>query len=349
MRVYAGMSDRVALRDVIPYAQRVEALGYDGLHVPETVHDGMAASLLALEHTTALIVRTSVILAFPRSPMLTAYGAWDLAAFSGGRFQLGLGTQIKPNIEGRFSVPWTEPVTRMREYVESLRAIWRSFQFGEPLAYEGTNYQFKRLQPFFNPGPLPQRDGVSVTPPSIWLGGVNEGMVSLAGSHGDGIATHPTNSNPRYLREIFMPALTAGRAKAVDNRLGTPPFEIISGSQYITGPTQADVDRNREHHRQLLAFLYSTPAYRRTLTLYGWQDLGERLQTITRTQRWDTLKEHVTDEVIDALVPQATWDELPGVIEQWFGDLADGVILPLPEDPANDGRFAEVIAAVQRL
>ncbi len=338
MRVYAGMSDRVSLRDTIAYAQRVERLGYDGLHVPETVHDGLAVSLLALEHTTSLTVRTSVVLAFPRSPMLTAYAAWDLAAFSGGRFQLGLGTQIKPNMEGRYSVPWTEPVTRMREYVESLRAIWQSFQHGVPLSYSSTNYSFRRLQPFFNPGPL------EVTLPTIWLGGVNEGMVRLAGSHADGIVTHPTNSNPRYLREICLPALREGEALAGRERNS---IEIVSGSQYITGPTIADVHNNREHHRRLLAFLYSTPAYRRTLTLHGWEDLGERLQTITRTQQWHMLHEHVTDDVIDALVPQAIWDDLPEVIDQWFGGLTNGVILPLPEDPANDSRFAEVIRAVQ--
>ncbi len=342
MRVYAGMSDRVGLRAVIPYAQRVEALGYDGLHVPETVHDGLAASLLALEHTSRLVVRTSVILAFPRSPMVTAYGAWDLAAFSGGRFQLGLGSQIKQNVEGRFSVPWTEPVPRMREYVESLRAIWQSFQTGEPLRYAGNDYRFTRLQPFFNPGPLP--DGIA--PPSIWLGGVNEGMVTLAGSHADGIVTHPTNSNPRYLREICLPALQAGSETSSHTR--TVPFQIISGSQYITGPTRADVERNREHHRRLLAFLYSTPSYRRTLTLHGWEGLGEQLQIMTRTQQWDQLPSLVTDEVIEALVPEAVWDDLPATIDQWFGGLCDGVILPLPEDPANDSRFSEIIAAVQQ-
>lgn len=340
VQVLAGMSDRVPLRDVIGYAQRVEALGYDGLHVPETVHDGLAVSLLALEHTSRLIVRTSVILAFPRSPMLTAYGAWDLAAFSGGRFQLGLGTQIEQNIVGRFSVPWTEPVTRMRDYVESLRAIWRSFQHGEPLSYTSENYTFDRLQPFFNPGPL------TVAAPSIWLGGVNEGMVALAGSHADGIVTHPTNSNPRYLREICRPALEAGHASAVA-RADRPAFQTVCGSQYITGPTRADVDHDREHHRRLFAFLYSTPPYRRTLTLHGWDDLGERLQVLTRAQQWDTLHELVTDEVLDTLVPQGTWDELPDVIERWFGGLCTGVILPLPHDPALDGRFAEVIAAVQ--
>ena len=340
MRVYAGMSDKVSLRDTISYARRVEALGYDGLHVPETVHDGLAASLLALEHTNTLTVRTSVVVAFARSPMLTACAAWDLAAFSGGRFQLGLGTQIKPNIEGRYSVAWTEPVTRMRDYIESLRAIWRSFQEGVALDYQSANYSFKRLQPFFNPGPL------TVTRPTLWLGGVNEGMVRLAGSNADGIVTHPTNSNPRYLREVFMPALRAGELLA-----GRAPHsvKVVCGSQYITGPDAADVQRNREHQRRLLAFLYSTPAYRRTLTLHSWEDLGERLQTLTRSQQWDTLRDHVTDEVIDALVPQGTWDELPNLIEQWFGELADGVILPLPEDPANDSRFSETIAAVRQI
>jgi probable F420-dependent oxidoreductase len=337
MRVYAGISDRLSLRDAIAYAQRVEALGYDGLHVPETVHDGLAVALLALEHTERLIVRTSVILAFPRSPMLTAYAAWDLASFSTGRFQLGLGTQIKQNVEGRFSVAWTEPVTRMRDYIESLWAIWNSFQHGEPLSYESTNYRFTRLQPFFNPGPI------DVPSPPIWLGGVNEGMVALAGSHADGIVTHPTNSNPRYLREIFVPALRDGQRRA-----GRSPdsVQVVGGSQYITGPTREDVQSNRERQRRLLAFLYSTPAYRRTLTLHGWDDLGERLQIITRTNDWDSLQQHVTDEVLDALVPQGTWDELPDVIERWFGGLCDGVILPVPEDPARDSQFAEIVDRV---
>jgi probable F420-dependent oxidoreductase len=337
MRVYAGMSDRVSLRETIDYAQRVEALGYDGLHVPETIHDGLAASLLALEHTTTLTVRTSVVLAFPRSPMLTALAAWDLARFSDGRFQLGLGTQIKPNIEGRFSVPWTEPVGRMREYIEAVRAIWDSFQTGAALSYSGENYQFKRLQPFFNPGPL------EVAAPTIWLGGVNDGMVGLAGSHADGLVTHPTNSNPRYLREICLPNL-----HHVTNLGGGRKVELVCGSQYITGPTTKDVSVNREHHRQLLAFLYSTPAYRRSLSLHGWEELGARLQHITRTREWDTLRDHVTDEVLDTLVPQGTWDELPAVIEQWFGGICDGVILPLPINPADDQRFAEVIRAVQQ-
>lgn len=335
MKVFAGMSDRVPLLDTIAYATRVERLGYDGLHVPETVHDGLAVSLLALEHTTSLVVRTSLILAFPRSPMLTAYSAWDLALMSGGRFQLGIGSQIRQNVEGRFSVRWSDPIGTMREYTESLRAIWHTFATGEPLQYSGERYTFSRLQPFFNPGPLP--DGVAA--PTIWLGGVNKRILELAGTHADGFVTHPTNSNPRYLDELCLPVLRAGQRS----------IELVTGSPFITGPDRRAVDVARAHQRRMFGFLYSTPAYRRTLELYGWADLGERLQAMTRTQSWEQLHELVTDEVLDTLVPQGTWDELPAVIELWFAGRAQAVILPLPVDPADDDRFREVVRAVQAI
>lgn len=341
MQVIAGMSDKLPLNATGAYARRVEAMGFDALHVPETLHDSLSVALLALDNTTSLTVRTSVTLAFPRSPMLVALQAWDLQAFSNGRFQLGLGPQIRQNIEGRFSVPWSDPVGRMRDYVESVHAIWHSFQTGEPLDHRGEHYTFGRLQPFFNPGPL------KVPPPPIWTGGVNRRMCHLAGMVSDGFVTHPTNSNPRYLSEICLPAIREGEADA-----GREPgaVSLVVGSQYITGPDAATVATNREHHRQLLAFLYSTPAYRRTLELFGWEDLGARLQVLTRSGDWEQLPEIVTDEVLDSLVPQGTWDELPDVIERWFGDLdVDGVILPLPDTPARDPYFADVVRAVQAL
>ena len=341
MQVIAGMSDKLPLGATGAYARRVEAMGFDALHVPETLHDSMSVALLALDNTTRLTVRTSVTLAFVRSPMLLALQAWDLAVLSEGRFQLGIGPQIRQNIEGRFSVPWVDPVGRMREYIESLRAIWQAFQTGDKLDYQGEHYRFGRLQPFFNPGPS------DAGPPAIWTGGVNTKMCHLAGSHSDGFVTHPTNSNPRYLSEICLPAIRAGEAEAGRER---GAVDLIVGSQYITGPDQAAVATNREHHRRLLAFLYSTPAYRRTLELFGWEDLGARLQAMTRSNSWDDLEQLVTDEVLDALVPQASWDDLPDTISTWFGDLdVDGVILPLPETPARDPYFAEVVRAVQAL
>jgi probable F420-dependent oxidoreductase len=340
MEVVAGMSDRLPLADTGAYARRVEALGYDTLHVPETVHDGLAVALLALEHTERLRVRTSVTLAFPRSPMLVAYTAWDLVVLGQGRFELGLGPQIRQNIEDRYGVPWTEPVGRLREYVEALRTIWERFDDGGPLRYDGEHYRFRRLQPFFNPGPSGH------PAPAIWLGGVNERMCRLGGSHADGFVTHPTNSNPRYLRERCLPALRAGEAET-ERPAGT--VRLITGSPFVTGPDQDAVRASRERHRGLFAFLLSTPAYRTSLTLYGWEALGEQLQQRTRAQDWGRMADLVTDEVLDALVPEGTWDELPALAAAWFGGLADGVILPVPDDPADDARFAEVVEAVRQV
>jgi probable F420-dependent oxidoreductase len=332
MKVYAGMSDRLSLADTATYAKRVERLGYDGLHVPETVHDAMAVSMLALEHTTTLQVRTSLVLAFPRSPMILAGTAWDLALMSGGRFDLGLGTQIKQNVVDRFSVKWSDPIGMMREYVESVRAIWHTFATGDRLNYEGEHYRFTRLQPFFNPGPLPE----GVTAPTVWLGGVNPKAIALGASHADGFVTHPTNSNPRYLDEICLPAFRGDRY-----------VELVTASQLMTGKNQATVDDSRTHQRGVLAFLYSTPAYRRTLELYGWADLGEQLQAMTRSQSWEQLHELITDEVLDTLIPQGTWAELPAIIEQWFATRCDGMLLQVPVDPADDDEFAEVVAAIR--
>ena len=159
MKVYAGMDPRLSLPEAVAHAQRVERLGYDGLHVAETVHDSMAVALLVAEHTERITVRTSVTLAFTRSPTLLAYAAWDLAKLSGGRFELGLGTQIRQNIEDRYAVPFGEdPIGRLGDYVGAVRAAFASFASGAAPAYESPHYRVTRMQPYFNPGP-DARDG----------------------------------------------------------------------------------------------------------------------------------------------------------------------------------------------
>ncbi|MGH9090131.1 MAG: TIGR03617 family F420-dependent LLM class oxidoreductase [Acidimicrobiales bacterium] len=339
MKVYAGMDPRLALRDVAAHARRVEALGYDGLHVPETVHDSLAVSLLALEHTERIVVRSAVTLAFPRSPTLTAYAAWDLATYSGGRFQLGLGTQIRQNIEDRYGASWSEPVDRMRDYVAALNALYEAFGSGGTVHHEGPHYRLTRLQPYFNPGPDQE-----TTPPPTWLGGVNPGICRLAGEVANGFVTHPTNSSPRYLEEICLPNLRLGAARA-----GRDPadVELVAGTTVATGATGAEVAAERERQRRLMAFLYSTPAYRRSLELYGWDHLTGELQAMVRAGRWDDLHRLVTDEVLDTLVPTATFHDLPAVLRDRYGGLAQGVLLSPPADPSGDDRFAAVVAAVR--
>jgi probable F420-dependent oxidoreductase len=342
MRVYAGMDPRLEAHEIIAHALRVERLGYDGIHVAETVHDALGMALLVVEHTSRLIVRTSVALAFTRSPVLTAYAAWDLAKLSDGRFQLGLGTQIRQNIEERYAMPFSDdPLGQLRDYVGAVRAAFEAFRSGQAPTFESTHYRVTRLQPYFNPGP----DQTTVAP-LIYLGGVQRRACALAGEVADGFITHPTNSNPRYLAAVCLPGLAEGRAKSARGQDGSD-FELVIGTQVITGATPAALDAERERQRRLLAFLYSTPAYRPTLELYGWAELGPQLRALIRRDDWDSLDGLLSDEVMENLVPTGTFDELPGLLTDRFESFGQSIIVSPPPDTGDDGAFAEVIAALQ--
>jgi probable F420-dependent oxidoreductase len=342
VKVYADMDPKLGLPEVLEHARRVEALGYDGLHVAETVHDSLAVALLVAEHTERMVVRTSVTLAFTRSPTLVAYAAWDIAKLSGGRFQLGLGTQIRQNIEDRYGVAFgDDPIGRLRDYVGAVRAVFAAFASGEAPAYESRHYRITRLQPYFNPGP-----DAETAAPAVYLGGVQRRACALAGAVGDGFVSHPTNSNPRYLRETCLPALAEGAAEA-GRDLGASGFEVVVGSGVITGASPAALTAERERQRRLLAFLYSTPAYAPTLELYGWPELGPRLRELIRHDRWDDLAAVLSDEVLETLVPSGTFEELPGVLLGRFAGLGQGLLVNPPADPAHDEAFAGVVGALQ--
>jgi alkanesulfonate monooxygenase SsuD/methylene tetrahydromethanopterin reductase-like flavin-dependent oxidoreductase (luciferase family) len=178
------------------------------------------------------------------------------------------------------------------------------------------------------------------------MGGVNRKVVHAAGATADGFVTHPTNSHPRYLRELCRPSLMEG-AREVGR--DAHDIELVVGTQWILGVTHDDLRERREHNRRLLAFLYSTPAYERTLELFGWSELAAKLRTLIRDSRWDDLSTLVTDEVLDTLVPQATYDELPHVAKQWFGGLADGILVAPPPETINDDRLREAVAALRSL
>lgn len=332
------MDQRTTLRDVEAHARRVEALGYDGLCVPDAVHDGLLLCQAALRATTRLRAATSVLVCFPRSPMVVAIAAWDLQAVSGGRFELGLGTQVRGNIERRYATPWTPPVPRMREYVQSLRAIWHAFQDGTPLRYEGEHYRFTRLQPFFNPGPIAHPDV------PVFLGAVGPRMTALAGEVADGLLTHPTNTAPRFLRETTLPELRAGAARAERD---ADSLELLAGGFVATGRTDADVAASREEARELLTFLYSTPAYWRSLALFGRSEVGERLHRLSREGKWGEMKGAVDDALLDAVVPAGPYDEIAAVLRAWYGDTATRVTFPVPDDPADDEAAAAAIAALR--
>ncbi len=328
----------MAPSQVTAHAQRAEALGYDGLAVPDSVHDGLTAAALALQATSRLEVATSVLVAFPRSPMTLAVAAWDLQELSGGRFALGLGSQVRGNIVGRYSTPWSAPVPRMREYVQALQAIFHCWQEGGELAFEGESYRFTRMQPFFRPDPLASR------PPAIHLGAVGPAMTALAGEVADGMMTHPTTTAPRYLQEVVRPRLAKGAARA--DRKATD-LALMLCPLIVTGPRAQEVSRERERVRQLLTFLYSTPSYWPSLELFGWKERGERLHELTRSGAWGEMAGIVDDAMLDTLAPSGCYAEITDVLSDWYGDLSDWITFPMPADPADDSDAARVIARLR--
>lgn len=337
MRVVAGMNPTMPLADVGAHAARVEALGVDALHVPETIHDGLSVALLALEHTERIEVRTSVIVAFARSPMLVASTAWDLQRFSGGRFGLGLGSQVKGNIEQRFSVAWEPPVPRMRDYIESLRAIWHAFQTGEQLDHRSPSYSFTRLQDYFDPGPI---DHPHVP---VYLAAINEGMCALAGEQADGFVAHPTNSSPSVLRDQLRPDIARGAdrvARSIDDLM------IVAAPDLIAGSDAAALVEERERKRRLLSFLYSTPAYRRALDTLGYGEQASELHRLSRDQAWDEMVAVVDDGMLDALTITGTYAELGERLLDGYAGLADAVLVNPPEGDTAD--YEAMVAVLQR-
>jgi len=336
--IFASTPENLNLADMGAFARRVEAMGYDGLFVSDAIHDGLLLACQALSATTKLKVGTSVLIVFPRSPMNVALAAWDLQKMSGGRFELGMGTQIKQNIEDRYSARWLPPAAGMREYVGALRAIFHAFRTGERLEYIGEHYKFTRLQPFFNPGPIDAPDV------PLMLGAVGPKMLELVGQSADGIHTHPTNTSVRYLKEVILPQIAVGTAQREPGR--ARPF--ISASQFVaTGPDDATVAAERERFRDMLAFLFSTPAYWASLELFGWQHIGEQLLALTREGRWKDMPGVFTDEVLDTFLVSGRYDQLPERLVSRFGGLVDRITLTVPNDPANDAAAAAAIRAIR--
>lgn len=340
MELVASWPSRMDLSDVPRWAKRVETMGFDTIHVPETIHDPFSVAALALQATTSITVRTSMVVAFARSPMLTAYAAWGLSKFSHGRFQLGLASQVRGNIVGRFSVEWSDPAEKLGDYVRAVRAIFAAFQAGESLDYTGPHYRFDRLQPYFNPGPLPH------PAPSIWTGGVNRRMCELAGQVADGFVCHPTNSHPQALTTSILPALAAGAQSA-----GRRPQElaIIAGPQPIMAVSHDLLALAFEARRSELAFLYSTPAYRLQLEHFGIEHVGEALSDMARRSDWTDLAAHLTDEVMSVLVPSGTYGDISGVLEEWYSGLCSGIALAVPENEVDDDALGDLVARCQSI
>ena len=305
------------LGEVGRLARYLEDLGYDGLMVPEIKRDPFLPLALAAGPTERMALGTSVAVALPRNPIHLAQIGHDLQTVSGGRCILGLGSQVRAHIEQRFSAEWSRPAARIEELVRALRAIWRCWNDGVPLDFEGQFYRHVRMGEQFDPGPTGHG------PPRVYLGAVGEKMTEVAGRVADGLFVHGI-ATERYLRQVTMPAVERGLAAAGRRRA---EIEVCLVLFAITGDTDEEVADAREAVRRQIAFYGSTPAYRPVLEAHGWDPLQAELNRLSKLGRWDDMAALVPDEMVAALSLDTSVEDAGAVITRRFGDLADRVAL----------------------
>lgn len=319
-------------------AREAEEAGYDGVWTAETSHDPFMPLLLAAGETSRIELGTAIAVAFARNPMTTAMVANDLHWHSKGRFILGLGSQIRPHITKRFSMPWSHPARRMREFVLAMRAIWRCWNEREKLDFRGEFYTHTLMTPFFDPGPNPYGT------PKVFLAGVGPKMTEVAGETCDGFICHGFTT-PKYLSEVTLPALEAGMAKAGRKR---EDFEISIPLFVVTGTSEEQMEQARRSVKGQIAFYGSTPAYRPVLELHGWGDLQTELNTLSKQGRWQEMADLVDDDVLDAMAVTAEPAELASAISARYAGLVDRISFyaPYQSDPET---WLPVIAELKKI
>jgi probable F420-dependent oxidoreductase len=324
------------LNSVGDEAREREEAGYSGIWTAETSHDPFFPLLLAAGTTKDIELGTSIAVAFARNPMLLANIGNDLQAYSKGRFILGLGSQIKPHITKRFSMPWSHPAARMREMILATRAIWDSWNNGTKLDFRGDFYTHTLMTPFFNPGSNPYG------PPKIFLAGVGELMTEVAGEVADGFLCHGFTTE-KYLREVTLPALERGRAKAGKTMDG---FEIVGPSFVVTATSEDDLAKAAQGTKQQIAFYGSTPAYRPVLDAHGWGGLQEELNTLSKQGKWVEMGDLIDDEILNTFAVVGEPESIGPELHTRYGDVIQRISFyaPYKSDPE---RWRAVLAAVK--
>ena len=321
----------LSLTEVPDYARAAEALGFDTLWTTETQHDPFLPGALIAEHTRNLQFGTAVAISFARSPATLAYTAWDLAQASGGRFILGLGTQVKAHIERRFGMPWPESVVgKLREQIGAIRAFWHAWQHDERLKFRGEYYRLSLMSPFFNPGPIEHPEI------PIYIAGVNTGLARLAGEVADGFHAHPLNS-PEYLREVILPAIATGAEKA-----GRDPKQIkIALTAFV-----ASSPEEMSFARAQIAFYASTPSYRRVFALHGLEAVAAELSGLAAQGKWGEMFMLIDDSILEHFCVLAPEDRLAEAVQARYQGLADHLSIYTPYIPGErDAYWQALISA----
>ena len=318
-------------------ARRVEEQGYDGAWATETGHDPLLVLAQAAPHTERLQLGTGIVVAFGRSPMITATMANDVQLLSKGRLLLGLGSQIKPHIEKRYSMPWSHPAARMREYILAMRAIWSAWNEGTKLEFRGEFYTHTLMTPFFSPGPNP------FGPPKVFLAGVGELMTEVAGEVADGFLVHGFTTE-RYIREVTVPALERGLARAGRDRAS---FQVSYPGFIVTGGTGEEMEAARGFVKAQIAFYASTPAYRPVLELHGWGEMQPEFNALSKQGEWAKMGELVSEEMLETFAVVAPSSEVAAGVSARVGDVVDRFSFYAPYR-LDEERWAEVLAGFGR-
>ncbi len=321
-------------KEIPALGKAAEEAGFDAMWVTESSTDSLLACALIAEHTRRITIGPAVAIAFPRSPMITAYAAWELADLSSGRFVLGLGTQVRGHVERRFSSTWDEPVARLREYLSALKAIFRCWEGGgSRLRFEGKYYNFSLMTPAFTP---PAHKYPKIP---MFIAGVNKYMCRLAGELCDGLHAHPFHS-AKYLSEFVLPNVEKGLKKSGRQR---KDFTLATTAFAVVGNNKDEIERMREGVRRQIAFYGSTRAYQPVLEAHGWGSAGTRLIEKAAKGEWDAMAGEVTEEMMDAYSLVGTFDDIADKVKARYQGLLDRVALFTPYRPGiNDAAWRKL-------
>ena len=328
-----GMRD-YDLRVVPECARKLEAIGYDCIWTSETQHDPFLPLAVAATTTSSIKLGTSIAVAFPRSPMVIAYTAWDIQKASAGRFILGLGSQVKAHNQRRFSVKFESPGPKLREVVLALRAIWECWQKRTPLRFKGEFYTFDLMTPFFNPGPIAHPNI------PVFIAGVNRYMCRMAGEVCDGLHVHPLHT-AKYLREYVHPAVEEGLRAGGRSR---QDFTYATASFVVVGDTERERAQNAEAVKQQIAFYASTRTYEPVLAAHGWEGIAQELHARSLEGDWAGMTRLITDEMLDTFAVSGTYDDIGRKLRDRYAGLLDRISLYQPyETVADESRLAALV------
>lgn len=338
MKIGTGIGGTLA--DVPEAARRAEDAGYDYVSCGELAHDSILTMTVAATATQRIELDTAVTIAFPRSPMVLAMEAWDLQAFTKGRFNIGLGSQVKGHNERRFGIPWSAPAPRMKEYIQMMKAVWDTWQNGTRPEFLGKHYKFTLMTPNFNPGPL------EVPRPKVYLAVVGDAMARVAGEVADGVLPHGGIMTDKYMREVLLPNVKIGLERAGRT---WDDIEIAASGYTVYGDNDEEIQRGLDGLRRALSFYGSTRTYHDVLELHGLKYLGDKLHALSLRGEWQQMRDVITDDELRKLAQVSSFDAMPEFLAEHREYASRTTFGMRAQTPEQRERAREIMGRIQQL